>query len=353
MNAVALFKALADDSRLAVIGALLTAPLCCEDLAARLGLSPSTVSFHLKKLEGVRLVRKEKQQYYVVYHANEAVFDLALHQLVMESQTALDEQARLVADQRRQVLASFMPGGRLKKLPVQLKKRRIVLERLAESFKPGRAYPETETNLILTAFDDDYCMLRRMLVDEGLLDRHQGVYHRVVSATDGGLGASPEADSTERDSGVVAGSKESRSRPSREGAKKPAGRSRQGRQPMDKRKELKRQYLENPPAVGIFQFRNLETGKLFVGSSMNLPGALNRHQFQLEIGAHRNREFQADWKRLGKDRFVFEILDTLEPHEDGSQPTVDELGDCEKLWLEKLRPFGEKGYNEPPASARR
>ena len=124
MEAVALFKALADESRLAVIGTLLTAPLCCEELAARLRLSPSTVSFHLKKLEGAGLVRKEKQQYYVVYRANEAVFDLALHQLVTESRSTLEKQERLEEKQRlkrgtkRLVLEPAIPPRYIEGTPI-------------------------------------------------------------------------------------------------------------------------------------------------------------------------------------------------------------------------------------------
>lgn len=57
---IKIFKALADKSRLMIINNLLEGPMYVELLAERLGISPSTVSFHLKKLEEVKLVRSKK-----------------------------------------------------------------------------------------------------------------------------------------------------------------------------------------------------------------------------------------------------------------------------------------------------
>ena len=59
------------------------------------------------------------------------------------------------------------------------KKLRIVLEKLAEAFEFDRLYTEKEVNLILAEYHDDFCTLRRALVDEGLLARDQTGYWRV------------------------------------------------------------------------------------------------------------------------------------------------------------------------------
>lgn len=50
---------------------------------------------------------------------------------------------------------------------------------LAQRFEPGREYPEAEVNRILGQFDPDFAMLRRYLVDEGLLARERNRYRRV------------------------------------------------------------------------------------------------------------------------------------------------------------------------------
>jgi hypothetical protein len=56
--------------------------------------------------------------------------------------------------------------------------REVVLERLALEFEPGVRYPESEVNEVLHRFHDDHVTLRRLLVDEGLLDRAAGEYWR-------------------------------------------------------------------------------------------------------------------------------------------------------------------------------
>ena len=113
---------------------------------------------------------------------------------------------------------------------------------------------------------------------------------------------------------------------------------------MDK-KELKQNYKLTQRPMGIFQIRNLTNEKVFIGKSENLEGILNRHEFALKANGHQNKQLQADWNELGADKFAFEILDELEFQE--NLDVKKELEFLEDLWLEKLQPFGEKGYNEP------
>lgn len=117
------------------------------------------------------------------------------------------------------------------------------------------------------------------------------------------------------------------------------------------RAELKRSYKENPPPAGVFIVRNRANGKVLVGRSMNVPGALNRERFQLSMGVHRLRALQEDWTRHGPDSFSFEVLDLL-PRPEEPRPEAElaeELKVLEALWLERLRPHGDAGYNEAPA----
>jgi hypothetical protein len=121
----------------------------------------------------------------------------------------------------------------------------------------------------------------------------------------------------------------------------PGGRSR--------RSELKQAYKEKPPPMGVFAVRNLANGKVLVGSSLNLPGALNRLRFELAAGIHRlYPALQEDWVRQGADRFSFETLDVLPPPEEPGVDPKEELRVLAALWLERLRPYGEAGYNAPP-----
>ncbi len=114
------------------------------------------------------------------------------------------------------------------------------------------------------------------------------------------------------------------------------------------RKELIRQYKNTRRPVGVFRIRNKVDEKSFVASSVDLPSALNRHRSQLNGGVHANRALQADWDRLGADAFEFESLDVLSPREQPEWNPSDDLRELELLWLEKLRPFGARGYNPEP-----
>lgn len=110
------------------------------------------------------------------------------------------------------------------------------------------------------------------------------------------------------------------------------------------RKDLIREYKETPRPMGVFQIRNLKNDKVFVGSSLNLDGIFNRHRFALNAGSHQSKELQKDWNELGAENFAFEILEELEPRE--HLDDKKELTFLEDLWLENLRPYDKRGYNE-------
>ena len=81
---------------------------------------------------------------------------------------------------------AFVRDGRLTSLP----RRRALLdaacEFLAERFVPGRRYAEREVNDILAADAPDPATLRRLLVDNGYLERQAGWYWRQPGANPSG-----------------------------------------------------------------------------------------------------------------------------------------------------------------------
>jgi hypothetical protein len=117
-------------------------------------------------------------------------------------------------------------------------------------------------------------------------------------------------------------------------------------EPKDTVKDLKRQYKEAPKEAGIFRITNTANGKIYLGSSLNLHGPLNKHRFVLSIGSHINKALQADWKQFGEAAFVFEIVEKVKPSNDPAFNVEDELELLEQIWIEKERPFSERGYNE-------
>jgi len=115
---------------------------------------------------------------------------------------------------------------------------------------------------------------------------------------------------------------------------------------MKSQKEVKQEYKERTKPAGIFQVKNTVNGKILLGSSLNLEGPLNGHKFMLSIGSHNNQALQKEWNKYGADKFVFEILEVVKIKDDPNFDLSDELTLLEQIWLEKLQPFGERGYNK-------
>ncbi|CAJ1004034.1 MULTISPECIES: GIY-YIG nuclease family protein [Bacillales] len=113
---------------------------------------------------------------------------------------------------------------------------------------------------------------------------------------------------------------------------------------MDRRAELKQLYKEMKTEAGVYRITNRQNGKVFIGSTMNLK-TINGTQFQLNYGSHKNSKLQQEWNEYGKDAFDIEVVERLEVKQDKYQETKDKLKKLEETWMEKLQPFGERGYH--------
>lgn len=324
-QSIAIMKALADQSRLAIVNSLLESSQYVEEIAKRHDLAPSTVSFHLRKLEQAGLVSSRKEQYYVVIQANEEIFNTTLREIVSAHPVGKELQDGRMEEYRRKVLEAFFRHGRLEKLPAQHKKRLIVLEQFALRFEAGRRYSEQDvTGLILPVFDD-YCTIRRLLVDEGLIRRDGACYWREGQHGDP-AGKPPWPLPEANGSGTG--------------------------QKVTDHTEIKRMYKQNRPDMGVYQIRNTANGKIYVGSSQNLEGTRNSRLFQLRMGkVVFSRELQKDLNEFGAGSFEFSVLSVLDKPEPGDN-IEQSLAALELHWLEKLQPFGERGYNSAKAYQR-
>jgi len=117
-------------------------------------------------------------------------------------------------------------------------------------------------------------------------------------------------------------------------------------------KELTQEYKSASRPLGVFLIRNNKTDRVFLGCGIDLRGTINRHKFQLSTGNHANRELQTDWNRLGANNFAFEVIEELQPRNETSFDSKRELEFMEKMWLDKLKPYGERGYNKPKVKRR-
>ncbi|MFA5335554.1 MAG: GIY-YIG nuclease family protein [Candidatus Omnitrophota bacterium] len=111
------------------------------------------------------------------------------------------------------------------------------------------------------------------------------------------------------------------------------------------KKEIIDKYKQTVQPLGVYQIKNIKNGKIYIGSAKDLRGRINRYKFQLENGSHSNEEMQKDYNEAGAEGFSFDVLDYLKPKEDPNYDYTEDLKVLEEIWLDKLQPYGEKGYN--------
>jgi hypothetical protein len=81
-------------------------------------------------------------------------------------------------DERALLFRKYFARGRLIAFPERPEPLQAVLALIASDFVVGETYDEVSVNAKLSVWFDDWCSLRRVLVDQGLLDRDNGVYWR-------------------------------------------------------------------------------------------------------------------------------------------------------------------------------
>ena len=101
-------------------------------------------------------------------------------------------------------------------------------------------------------------------------------------------------------------------------------------------------YIVGPSKSGVYAWINLVNGKVYVGSSRNIPKRRAEHLRFLRNGNHHSPHLQAAWDSYGRDAFAFEVL---EPVEDPIW-----LEAREATWMLRLQAFhkelqGYSGHN--------
>ncbi|WP_309118383.1 GIY-YIG nuclease family protein [Paenibacillus sp.] len=116
----------------------------------------------------------------------------------------------------------------------------------------------------------------------------------------------------------------------------------------EKKKALAAEYVLSERPAGAFRLVHVESGKSFVGTTPDVNAMKNRILFQLKMGSNWIKALQNDWNEYGEDAFRYEVLELFKPPEDGMYNLKKELERMELEWLERLQPYGDKGYNKPP-----
>jgi hypothetical protein len=107
---------------------------------------------------------------------------------------------------------------------------------------------------------------------------------------------------------------------------------------------LKQLYKDEETQAGVYQIKNTVNQKMLVLSTTNLK-TINGKKFSLELGSFINKELQKEWKEFGEGAFAFEVLEVLKVKKDEYFDAKNALEKLEEKWLNKLQPYGERGYN--------
>ncbi len=171
---LAFFKALSDSTRLKIVGLLAQREYTVEEMAAILDLRSSTVSHHLNRLAEAGLVSARAESYYNTYRLETGVLEnMARRLLAEETLPAVTADIDLAAYDRQVVKNYAQADGSLKQIPTKQKKFEAILRYVLPAFETSRKYSEKEVNEILGQYHEDTAILRRGLVEYGLMDREK------------------------------------------------------------------------------------------------------------------------------------------------------------------------------------
>lgn len=92
-----------------------------------------------------------------------------------------------------------------------------------------------------------------------------------------------------------------------------------------------------PNTPGIYKITCIPTGKIYIGSTINLRWRRKTHFGHLQHNKHRNPKLQAAWNKYGPDAFAFDIVELV--------LVPDLLTAREQYYLDTLKPFDKRGFN--------
>ncbi len=182
------FKALADESRLKILGILANQECSVEELAALMRLKEPTVSHHLSRLKELNLVTMRPEGNSRIYQLDsEALQSISKEILSPEKIASLVEDVDTEAWESK-VLRNYLEidvnsnqgRQRIKEIPASRKKRLVILKWLVSKFELGIQYSEREVNEIINVYHPDYATLRRELISSQLMQRDNGIYWRLT-----------------------------------------------------------------------------------------------------------------------------------------------------------------------------
>lgn len=176
-------KALADPTRVKILILLAEGELNGQVLAEKLCVSPATITHHATKLREASLINERRDKntiffslnhYFIRNNATAAVELIYKNANLKGGAEVLDEKYKRLKDS---VIKNFLTSeGKLKHVPVQLKKKLIIFEHLVSRLDKGRKYTEKEINEFIMNFHDDFATIRREFIMHQFMFRENQIY---------------------------------------------------------------------------------------------------------------------------------------------------------------------------------
>jgi group I intron endonuclease len=97
-----------------------------------------------------------------------------------------------------------------------------------------------------------------------------------------------------------------------------------------------------PQTSGVYKIVCIPTGKIYIGSAINLHKRRREHWADLRAFRHRNRRLQNAWNKYGETEFKFEVIELV---------LASFILEREQFWMDKLRASDRhKGFNLHPTA---
>lgn len=94
---------------------------------------------------------------------------------------------------------------------------------------------------------------------------------------------------------------------------------------------------------GIYYIQNIEDGKIYIGSAVNIAKRWREHKHHLYKRNHCNKHLQSVWDNKGEDIFIFGIMEIVSDKY--------ALLDREQYWIDRFNATDNKnGYNKAPVA---
>lgn len=175
------FKILGHESRLQIVGLLANGERSVGELAEALNLTEPTVSHHLAMMKELGLLGVRAEGTTRIYWLDTSFLERMSKGIFSQDNLATLAPAEHEESSEQRILQTFLEGDRIKEIPARRQKRLVVLQWLVNQFERDVRYPEAEMNARLKQYHPDFAALRRYLIENGLMQREQGVYWRIDS----------------------------------------------------------------------------------------------------------------------------------------------------------------------------